>query len=159
MPEKLEFEEWMILVMAFNLLNTNKQKAAQSRACNQFAIRPGLWAARHQGRSAWHNSVQVGVCLCVTHLIYQVRSQMSSKKLFLWRQWLQFHGMSCRFFGCFFFWLTNNEKWAVLHATSNGQQCQNHNERSSCDVTFGVTLPQNTHCQAEVGNNFDFALK
>lgn len=42
MPEKLEFEEWMILVMAFNLLNTNKQKAAQSRACNQFAIRPGL---------------------------------------------------------------------------------------------------------------------
>lgn len=78
MPEKLEFEEWMILVMAFNLLNTNKQKAAQSRACNQFAIRPGLWAARHQGRSAWHNSVQVGVCLCVTHLIYQVRSQVSA---------------------------------------------------------------------------------
>lgn len=78
MPEKLEFEEWMILVMAFNLLNTNKQKAAQSRACNQFAIRPGLWAARQQGRSAWHNSVQVGVCLCATHLIYQVRSQMSA---------------------------------------------------------------------------------
>lgn len=151
MPEKLEFEEWVILVMAFNLLNTNKQKAAQSRACNQFAIRPGLWAARHKGRSAWHNSVQVGVCLCVTHLIYQVRSQVSAS--------------GCSFTECpagflvVFFWLTNNDKGAVLHATSNGQQCQNHNERSSCHVIYGLTLPQNTHCQAEVGNNFDFALK
>lgn len=54
--EELKWEEWMHLVMASNLQNTNKQKTEQSEACNQFFNQVGLWSVQEHLKASLRKS-------------------------------------------------------------------------------------------------------